>query len=102
MPGKFYFAEVSINHNKRYKFGITTQTAFERLSKEFKEFRLIRSIKNTLYKCYLIARGILNIFSSYRDKTIKSEQLDGYSEIFNLPDELVNRITVTIDDNFSE
>ena len=26
-------------------------------------------------------RGILNIFSSYRDKTIKSEQLDGYSEI---------------------
>ena len=55
-----------------------------------------------MYKCYLIERGILNIFSSYRDKTIKSEQLDGYSEIFNLPDELVNRITVTIDDNFSE
>ena len=61
-PGKFYFASVFINENKRYKIGITTQAIKNRLSKEFFSYKIIKLVKNSLYQCYLLERKLLSTF----------------------------------------
>ena len=91
-PGKLYFASVLINNNNRYKIGITTKTIRDRLSKEFLSFRLVKQLKTNLYQCYLLEKKLLNKYSKYRDREINPEQLDGYKEVFNFPEEIVANI----------
>ena len=97
--GKLYFASVLINNKQRYKIGITAKTIRERLSKEFLSYRLIKFIKKSLYQCYLLEKQLLNKFSIYRDREINPEQLDGYKEVFNFPDGVVENIKSILDKN---
>ena len=97
--GKLYFASVLINNNNRYKIGITTKTIRERLSKEFLSYRLIKYVKKSLYKCYLLEKQLLNKFSVYRDREINPGQLDGYKEVFNFPEEVVEKIKLIFEKN---
>ena len=97
--GKLYFASVLINNNHRYKIGITSKTIRERLSKEFLSYRLIKYIKKSLYQCYLLEKQLLNKFSIYRDREINPEQLDGYKEVFDFPEDVVENIKSILDNN---
>ena len=97
--GKLYFASVLINNKQRYKIGITAKTIRERLSKEFLSYRLIKFIKKSLYQCYLLEKQLLNKFSIYRDREINPEQLDGYKEVFDFPEEVVENIKSILDKN---
>jgi len=97
--GKLYFASVLINNKQRYKIGITAKTIRERLSKEFLSYRLIKFIKKSLYQCYLLEKQLLNKFSIYRDREINPEQLDGYKEVFDFPEEVVENIKSILDNN---
>ena len=90
--GELYFANVIINQNKRCKIGITSQKAKDRLSKEFSWYNIIKLVKMPLYNCYLIETKLLNIFSKYRDLSIKPDQLDGYQEVFDFPEEIIEEI----------
>ena len=97
--GKLYFASVLINNKQRYKIGITAKTVRERLSKEFLSYRLIKFIKKSLYQCYLLEKQLLNKYSIYRDREINPEQLDGYKEVFDFPEEVVENIKSILDKN---
>lgn len=90
--GELYFANVIINHNKRYKIGITSHKARDRLSKEFSWYNIIKLVRMPLYNCYLIEKKLLNVLSEYRDLSITPDQLDGYQEVFDLPEEIVKKI----------
>ncbi len=91
--GKLYFASVLINNKKRYKIGITAKNIIDRLAKEFVIYKLIKCVKKPLYHCYLLEKRLLNNFSIYRDRKIKPDQLDGYKEVFDFPNKVVENIT---------
>ena len=97
--GKLYFASVLINNNHRYKIGITAKTIRERLSKEFLSYRLIKYVKKSLYQCYLLEKKLLNTYSIYRDREINPDQLDGYKEVFDFPEDVVENIKSILDNN---
>ena len=101
-PGKFYFASVFINENKRYKIGITTQRIKNRLSKEFYSYKILKLLKKPLLQCYLLEKQLLKTFSKYRDTNITSDQLDGYKEVFNFPEDVVETIKSIIDNNLKK
>ena len=96
---KLYFAIVIINENKRYKIGITTQKVSSRLSAEFNSYKILKLIKQSLLECYLLEKKLLNTFSEYRDRNITSEQMDGYTEVFDFPENVVENIKSILDDN---
>ncbi len=98
-PAKLYFARTFINENKRYKIGITTQKVINRLSAEFQRYKILKLIKETLLNCYLLEKKILINFSKYRDKSITPEQMDGYTEVFDLPENEVENIKSILDNN---
>ena len=47
----------------------------------------------------MIEKKILRTFSKYRDRSITSEQMDGYTEVFDFPEEVVEDIKSILDNN---
>jgi len=87
-----YLVSIIINGNEKHKIGITTRNAKDRLSQEGNEFKIIKEIKLPLLKCYTIEQKLLKTYSSYRDKSISADSLDGYTEIFSFPKYVVGEI----------
>ena len=100
--GKLYFVSTNINGNKRYKIGITTQKIKNRLSTEFFSYKVIKLIQLPLMQCYLIEKKLLDTFSKYRDTNVKPSQLDGYREVFNFSEEVVEKVKLLIIKSYDE
>ena len=90
--GFLYFVSIYIENKQRYKIGITKNSVENRLNQEGHDFTIIKTFKSTLFECYLLEQKLIRKFSNYRDKKIKADQLDGHTEIFDLPKDIVNKI----------
>ena len=90
--GYLYFVSINIDNKKRYKIGITKTTAEKRLTQAGYEFSVIKTFSSTLLKCYLMEQALKERFKQFKDKKIEAKHLDGHTEIFDLPNNLVNLI----------
>ena len=85
-----YFVSININGKERYKIGITTQKIEMRLNRH--DFKILKSVKLSLLDCYLLEQKILKSYSSYLDRDITPDKLDGYREVFNFSQEIVSKV----------
>ena len=85
-----YFVLIIIDGKERYKIGITTQKIKKRL--KLHDFKILKSVKSSLLDCYLLEQKILKSYTSYLDRDITPNKLDGYREVFNFPQEIVGKV----------
>ena len=100
-----YFVVIEINGKQKYKIGVTTRTAKQRLM-GFGEFTYngeyfveIKVFKSTLIECVKLEQKLFKTYFKYSDTEIKYQVLDGYTEVLDLPQEKVKAIINEIEKN---
>lgn len=97
-PAFLYFVSIIIDGQKRHKIGITTQKIKTRL--KLQDYKILKAVKLTLIECYRLEQQILKSYSKYLDKNMTPDKLEGYGEIFDFPQDMVNQV-LKILKNFS-
>jgi|TARA_Y100000294_G_C8514429_1_gene320208 hypothetical protein len=92
-----YFASVIIDGKQIYKIGITVRNVKSRLSQEGYKYKVIKTVNQPLQKCYLLEKKFKNKFSKYRDYSISANQIDGFSEIYDFPENMIQKIIDSIE-----
>ena len=87
-----YLVSLVIDGQIKYKIGITKNTVKSRITSEGFKYNIIKTVKLKLVDSFKVEQKLLKKYSSYRDKFIKSKDLDGYTEIFNFPNHIVDEI----------
>ncbi len=93
-PAFLYFVSIIIDGQKRHKIGITTQkikARFQSITK-LQDYKVLKAVKLTLIECYRLEQQILKSYSKYLDKNMTPDKLEGYGEIFNFPQDMVNQV----------
>ena len=90
--GYLYFVSINIDNKKRYKIGITKSSVKKRLDQEGYNYSIIKTCNSSLINCYLMEQKLIKKFKNFRDRSIKAEQLDGHTEIFNFSEDIVKTV----------
>ena len=95
--GILYFVQMLIEGSLIYKVGITSKSVDERLKVEGWPYEIISTFKSTLLDVYLREQELHELLKDRRYQ-LDGELLDGYTELFDLPDEEVNIVSSIIDE----
>jgi len=91
--GTLYFVALTINNQEKFKIGITKQSVKHRMIAEGFKYKIIQTVKLKLYECYKIEQELIKKYDNYKDKHVRSKDLDGYTEIFNFSNNIVKEIS---------
>lgn len=87
-----YFLCIFIDNKTKYKIGITTQNVDKRMKAEGYKFKVISNYHSSLINCFKLEQKILKKYQKYKDLNISASELDGHTEIFNFPENIIGEI----------